>query len=89
MALGASPRAMTGMIVRDALGMVLAGLALGVPVAFWSKRFAASVFGGLTVNDSKPMLVGALVMLAVGLLAAYLPGRRAGAIDPIEALRRE
>jgi ABC-type antimicrobial peptide transport system permease subunit len=77
------------MVLRDAMGMVLAGLAVGVPMVFWSRRFAAGLVEGLAVNNSAPVFFGALAMLAVALFAAYLPARRAALVDPMEALRHD
>jgi ABC-type antimicrobial peptide transport system permease subunit len=64
-------------------------LAIGIPIALWSKRFAAAAMEGLPVNNPAPLAVGAAAMVAVALLAAYLPARRAAAVDPMVALRHE
>ena len=69
--------------------MAGAGLAIGVPVALWGRSFAASLIPGLPVTSALPIVFGALVMVAVALLAAYLPARRAACVDPMEALRYE
>ncbi|MEZ5365764.1 MAG: ABC transporter permease [Bryobacterales bacterium] len=87
-ALGATPRAMRAMIVRDAFAMVAAGLALGAPLAWMSARLAESVFGTLAADWTAPV-AAMLAMGAVGWFAAYVPGRRAAAVDPIQALRSE
>jgi ABC-type antimicrobial peptide transport system permease subunit len=69
--------------------MVSAGLAIGVPVAFWGKSFAASMIEGLPLDNPAPIAFGSVVMIAVALLAAYVPARRAARVDPMEALRHE
>jgi predicted permease len=89
MALGATAGDATRRVLRDALKMVAAGLAIGIPIALWSKRFAATVIEGLPVNNLATLAVGAAAIIAVALLAAYLPARRAAAVDPIVALRHE
>jgi predicted permease len=92
-ALGAAPEAVRWMIARQALGVVLAGLALGLPAAWIAGRLAArqiaSLLFELTPTDP-PTIVGAIgLLVAVGLAAAWLPARRASRIDPIVALRTE
>jgi ABC-type antimicrobial peptide transport system permease subunit len=69
--------------------MVCAGLAIGAPLAFWGKRVAASVIPDLPVASPLPIAVAGAMMIAVGLIAAYLPVRRAMRVDPMVALRCE
>jgi len=89
MALGATRADVTRMVLRDALAMVSAGLAVGVPFALWGKRFAASLIADLPVTGAVPVAMGAAVMIAIALLAAYIPARRAARVEPMEALRYE
>jgi ABC-type antimicrobial peptide transport system permease subunit len=77
------------MVLRDALGMVCAGLAIGVPIAFGCERFAASVMKGLPARSAFPAVFGAVAMITIALLAAYVPARRAARVEPMEALRHE
>jgi hypothetical protein len=76
-------------ILRDALWMVCAGLAIGAPLAFWGKRVAASLIPDLPVASLLPIVVAAAIMIAVGFIAAYLPARRVMRVDPMVALRYE
>ena len=89
MALGAESVCLMRIIGRDALWMVIAGLAIGTPLAFWGKRIAAGLIPDLPVANQLPIVVAAAVMITVGLIAAYLPARRAMSVDPLIALRYE
>jgi predicted permease len=89
MALGATRGNVTRMVLGDASGMVVAGLALGIPLALWSRRVAASLVQGLPLASAVPMVFGAGAMIAIALLAAYVPARRAAGVDPTTALRYE
>jgi putative ABC transport system permease protein len=89
MALGAESADVMRIVVRDALWMICAGLAIGAPLAFWGKRIAASLIPDLPVASQLPIVVAAAVMITVGLIAAYLPARRAMSVDPLIALRYE
>ena len=89
MALGATSGDVTRMVLRDALVMVCAGLVVGIPIALWSENFTVSFTQDLPVKTAAPIAFGAVAMITVALLAAYLPARRAARVDPIEALRYE
>ncbi len=88
-ALGATRRDITRMVLQEALGMSCAGLVVGVPIAYWGKRFAVSLIPDLPVASAFPLAFGAVMMIALALLAAYVPTRRATRVDPMAALRYE
>ena len=76
------------MVLKGAFALVCAGLVIGVPVAVASQRFAASLVPGLAVKVAFPIAMAAAIMIAIALLAAYLPARRAARVQPMAALRR-
>jgi len=88
-ALGAAGTDVMRIVLRGALWMVCAGLAIGAPLAFCGNRVAASLIPDLPVASPLPIVVAAAIMIAVGLIAAYLPARRAMRVDPMVALRYE
>ena len=88
-ALGASRGNVMWMVLAEAVGMVGAGLVIGAPLALWTKQIATRWIPGLTAKGAVWILLGAVTMLAIALLAAYLPARRASRVEPIVALRYE
>jgi putative ABC transport system permease protein len=89
MALGATGADVRRMVMRTALWLVFAGLLMGAPVAFWSKRVAASMLENLAADSPFPVVVAVVATMAVAVLAAYIPARRATRVDPLTALRAE
>jgi putative ABC transport system permease protein len=89
MALGATTGIVMRMVLAEAFAMVGAGLLIGVPLALWTKQFATRLIPDLTAQGALSILLGAVTMLAIGLLAAYPPARRASRVEPIVALRYE
>lgn len=87
MALGATSGDVTRMVLKGAFGLVCAGLVIGVPVAVASQRFAASLVPGLAVKAAIPIGMASVIMIAIALLAAYVPARRAARVQPVTALR--
>ncbi|HEY9479005.1 MAG TPA: FtsX-like permease family protein, partial [Gemmatimonadaceae bacterium] len=89
MALGARPRDVLALVVRQ--GMVLAGLgiALGIGGAFAATRLLASLLYGVAPTDLPTFMSVAVLLGAVAFLACWLPARRAARVDPTVALRAE
>jgi predicted permease len=88
-ALGAPRGQVLWMILRDSLGMVAAGLALGLPVALAAARAVDSVLFGIQPADPLTFASTAAILAAVGLSAAFLPALRAAGLEPSQVLRHE
>jgi predicted permease len=89
MALGSGRIQIAGLVLREALLMVLAGLVLGMPAAMATARLMRSELYGLGPYDPMTMLFAVGVMTGVAVLACYPPATRAMRIDPMAALRYE
>jgi predicted permease len=89
MALGARSGDVLWMVLREALVLVLAGVAIGLPAALAASRLIASMLFGLTPSDPVTISAATLVLVAVAILAGYLPARRASRVSPMVALRYE
>ena len=89
MALGALPAGLLRMIVLETLRLVALGLALGAVSAWALSRLVGSLLYDLTPTDPATYAAAMLVLLVVGVLAAWLPARRAARVDPMVALRTE
>jgi predicted permease len=88
-ALGSGRIQIAGMILREALLMVLAGLVLGIPAALATARLMRSQLYGLGPYDPMTLLFAVGLMTGVAVLACYPPATRAMRIDPMAALRYE
>jgi putative ABC transport system permease protein len=89
MALGAQRGEITAMILREGARLGLTGLALGVGIALVAGRWLESALFGVTPTDAATYAAVVALMLAVGLIACYLPARRAARVDPLSAIRGE
>ncbi|HEV8039499.1 MAG TPA: ABC transporter permease [Bryobacteraceae bacterium] len=89
MALGAQPRAVLGMVLRESVLVVGLGLIAGIPAALACGRYVSSQLYGLAPNDPITIVGASAALLAVALVASFLPARRAALLDPLAALREE
>jgi predicted permease len=88
-ALGAQRRDVLQLVLGETARLGAAGVLFGLVIALAAGRFVASLLFGLTPYDPGALAAAASAMLAVALLAGYLPALRATRIDPLVALRRE
>jgi len=89
MALGAERRNVLGLIVRQGLRLTLIGVVLGIVGAWALTSFLASFLFGVAPRDPATFALVSLVLVAVSVLACYIPARRATRVDPMVALRYE
>jgi putative ABC transport system permease protein len=88
-ALGASREAVLSMVLKQALLLVAAGLVLGLAGSMAGGRLLRGMLYGVSSLDPRVLGLSGLVVAFTGLLAAFLPARRAAAVEPITALRHE
>jgi len=89
MALGAQRTDVFWMILREAVWLVVIGVVIGLPLIFAVTRLAATLLFELSPTDPVSLVSAALLLLAVAIVAGYLPSRRATRVDPMVALRCE
>ena len=89
LALGAQSRTILRMVLGQGLGLALAGAAFGLVGALIVAHLMAGVLYGVRPTDPVTFVGVALLLIAVALLACYIPARRAILVDPLVALRYE
>ena len=88
-ALGATPRSIVGLVLRQGGMLVATGLALGAAGAFSMSRYLRSLLYSVESNDPAALLIGAATILLVAIAACVIPARRATMTDPVSALRAD
>lgn len=88
-ALGAQPRQVLTLVLNQGLILALVGIAIGFVVSFVATPVLLSVLYGVTAHDPMTLVIVSLLLIAVSLLAAFIPGLRATRVDPIVSLRCE
>ena len=88
-ALGAERSSILWLILRDAPGAVLIGLAIGLPAALAAGRAVRSILFGIAPGDPAAFISTACILALTGAAAALLPARRARAVDPMRVLRHD
>jgi predicted permease len=89
LALGAQPRDVLLMVMKQSALIMGVGLAAGVVAAFFLARLIVTFLYGVNTNSPLAFLATALVLAAVGVFASYIPARRAAKVDPMVALHYE
>ena len=89
MALGAEASRVLGMVLRDAMVMVLIGAIIGIPIILGVTRYVEFLLFGVKAHDPITLIAAALLLLAVTVLAGFLPALRATRVQPMQALRHE
>jgi predicted permease len=88
-ALGADRKDVLRLMLGQACRMLGLGLAAGVAIALAAGQSARALLFGLEPYDVPSFLVGAVVLTAIGLIAAYVPAQRAARVSPLDGLRAE
>jgi putative ABC transport system permease protein len=87
MALGADPAGVVRLVLRRVAGLLALGVGIGALISLWAARFVSSLLYGVGPRDPVSLVAAALVLTAIGALAAWLPAQRAARIDPAQVLR--
>src|SRR5262249_49334335 len=89
MALGAHSRTVLWLVLREALSLVVIGIAIGLAAALAATRTATTLLYDLKPHDPMTIVLATILLFAVAVLAGYLPARQASQVDPMVALRCE
>jgi len=89
MALGATPRDILSLVVRQGMVLAFSGVGIGLVGAFALTRFMRSLLFGIDASDAFTFTATPLLLTFVSLVASYIPARRAARIDPVVSLRWE
>lgn len=87
MALGATPSSVAMGVLRQSAMVITLGILAGLPLALVAARVAEKMLWGVSAHEPLTYAACALVLGVVGLMSAYMPARRAAAVEPTEALR--
>lgn len=89
LALGAQPRQVRGMILRESTWLAAAGIVVGMATAFALTRLVTSMLYGIHADDPLTLSMGVALLMMVALAATWIPARRAAGVQPMDALRHE
>ncbi|MGH9823262.1 MAG: ABC transporter permease, partial [Blastocatellia bacterium] len=86
LALGATKASLVGLVIRHTLTLVACGLGLGIAASFALTKALSSFLYGVAPTDPITLFGACVILMAVGVLAGYLPARKAANVDPLKAL---
>jgi predicted permease len=89
LALGATPRTIMNLVLAQAARWTLLGIVLGVAGSLFATRFIRALLFELPANDYASLVISGVLLLAMAMLAAFIPSRRAARTNPLLALRHE
>jgi predicted permease len=89
LAVGAQPRAIVALLMREGMTLVVVGAVVGLVLGLGSAQILRSLLYGVGSVDPVTFIAAPVILIAVGALAAFLPARRAGKVDPAGVLRAE
>ena len=89
MALGAQRHDVISLVLRETLGHIVVGVAVGIAAVLATSRLVASLLYGVLPNDPLTLVLAVSMLMAVAAAASYLPARKASRLDPMRALRDE
>jgi ABC-type antimicrobial peptide transport system permease subunit len=89
LALGAQKPQLVWLVMRRAVVILAAGSAIGLALSLSATRIISNLIYGVSPFDPMTVTAATLLLVATGLVASYIPARRAATVDPIRALRTE
>jgi putative ABC transport system permease protein len=89
MALGAQPRDVLRLVIRQGMTLTIAGLLVGIGAGLAATRVMTDMLFGVTATDTVTFISVGALLVVVAFLACYVPARRATKVDPLVALRYE
>jgi len=89
MAIGAIPRQILAMVLRESLSLTVIAIAVGIAASLVATRYVKSMLFGIAPSDPAVLWGATLLLTGVTLGASWIPARRAASVQPAEALRRE
>ena len=87
--MGATPGQIARLVLAHAVRWAVGGVVLGLISSFWATKALAALLFHVPEKDPMPMGAAITLLVAVALLAAWIPSRRAALVDPMLALRHE
>ena len=88
-ALGASHKAVTALVIHDGVRYAFIGLLVGLGIAVEASRALSNLLYAVTASDPETFVAISILVAAVALGASYVPARRAARVDPVDALRSD